>query len=192
MADVNFDDLKRRAAAIAAVPAYIRAARQHAGGFEDRAVRRLCNWIGLPIAPLVEIREARGDPGLTFLHLHDATPDLPIRFAAGRLKFEYSGIAAELFNDFHKSPMYAAYREAREAAPGDLPMALVFSWPGVRKCRGYCAIHDVPFATASEAGTRITRIVRDTTLTIEPVPSLLDGLGLLRLTADDEPEDAAD
>ena len=187
MRSEDLERLRQRAAHIASIPPELRNAKRFGRGFEDRAVRRLCTWLGVTHGPLHEVRKQYGHESLRFDHLHEAVPGLPIRFAAGSLKFHFAGIAGELFNAFVQTPMWDAYSIAREQYQDEL-LGLVFHWPGIRKCQGLCILHNVANLPAPDDATRLQRRVRGLVYTIEPVPSLLTGLGLLAGVSDTDDE----
>ena len=103
---------------------------------------------------------------------------LPVTFRASRLWFDFDGMFAQLMNDFAETPMWSAWQDARSSLENDdQRLAIVFGWPRVRGCKQLCVLHDA--ATAEWAGTQVRRKVGDRVFTVETLPSLLVGLGLL-------------
>lgn len=176
------DALARGAAASGAPPVELASARGHAAGFEDRAVRSLLSMLGdeEQAAALRAEAKRRGARALSFALLHEVVEGLPLVFRAARLRFDFRAGPTSLMNGVEDTPMWDAWREAREELFEELrPVVLVFSWPAlVASDRGLAVLHDVP-PMGPWIGTRLVRYVADRCVVIETLPSFLLACGLL-------------
>lgn len=194
--------LAARAEALSRVPSSLRGARDAMPGFEDRAVRAVVERSGVGSVPELRAEARRwGDSGLvTFAMFHDLY-DFPIRLTAGRLRFNFDGLATQFFNDPAATPAWSAYVDARKSRPTG-PLGLVFSWPRVKKCGNLVVFHDAGRDDSAVEGTsrrkddprmafRLTVPIAGKFYHLEPLPAFLYGIGrFAERHAKDDDDDA--
>jgi hypothetical protein len=188
------DDLARYFDDEAGAAGRARARRSAASCYEDAAVRKVLALLrqeGLAGMLARAEEEHSGQYTCTFARLHDALPDLPVRFGAGRLRYLKRIAVPDLFDRFTKTPIFLALEDlACELDPALGALAFVFRWAsdarvssragrverkGIRGGK-FMVIHTAP--TAPQPGA--TRIVRACMLgghacevTIETLEALL-------------------
>ncbi len=187
-------DIAARATASAAIPEQLRHAQESLPAFEDRAVHEVLKWIGKPDLHRLLRQEAERiseSYRATFDLFHRVLPEFPARLTAGRLRFHYDNIATELLNAPVKTPMWSAWVDAQERIQHK-QFGLVFIWPRVHRCRGWCVFHNLertdatpipwprPFKPDPAIAFRLVLPIQGMHFSIEPLPAFLAYEGWLR------------
>lgn len=187
-------NMAARARALARTPTALRGARDSMPGFEHRAVKKVVEWSGVCSIPELKRESARwGDDGLFTFAMFHAACEFPVRLTAGRLRFHFDGLATQFFNDPAATPVWSAYADARKGRPTGR-LALVFSWPRVKKCGNLVVFHDAPRDDAEVEGAsrrkgdprlgfRLTVPIAGRLYHLEPLPAFLFGIGRYKVGA---------
>jgi hypothetical protein len=176
-----------RAAEIHRKPMSLRVATFRAPKFEARAVTEVLRLLDeSDRAPAIRqlARDRTGKAWLNFPLLHEALDEelgLPVVFRTSRLHFDFDEIFMHrLLNDFPKSPMLSAYEDALGSMnpEEDRPLALIFSWPLVKKCKQMAVLY-AGWGSWTPRIFRLHPTVGDDVYTIEPLSSFLGSLSRL-------------
>ena len=182
------------AAASSSIPGELQYAQESLPAFEDRAVKEVLKWIGKPelYRVLQDNANKITDSRLaTFDLFHQAVREFYPHLTAGRLRFNYDGLATDLFNEPRKTVLWSAWTDAQERL-NYKKLGLVFTWPRVKRCRGWMILHNCdrndeqpvpwprPYKPCPEIGFRLTVPIQGRYFSIEPLPAFLASLGWLR------------
>lgn len=78
-------------------------------------------------------KETTGKASLSFAAFYDEYPTFPIYLGMRKVPYAWKVPITDLFNKFCSTPMFKAWEEFKNEAPvEDVPVGVVFDWPGFR------------------------------------------------------------